>query len=212
MKGIFITFEGPDGSGKTTQINLLKEYLDEKGYDIVITREPGGTRISEDIREVILDKKNVGMDRITEALLYAAARAQHVSEVIKPALAAGKAVICDRYIDSSIVYQGIGRGLGIDFIEKINSMAVQKIMPDVTLLLKIDPAEGLKRRKDSDVLNRLDLERLSFHEDVYRGYLTLESKYTDRIRSIDGSRSIEEVSKDIIQIVETIIRDNNNGI
>lgn len=212
MKGIFITFEGPDGSGKTTQINLLKEYLNSNGYDIVITREPGGTDISEEIREVILNKKNTKMDRITEALLYAAARAQHVSEVIKPAIESGKAVICDRYIDSSIVYQGIGRGLGIDFIEKINAMAVQDLMPSVTIFLKIDPKEGLKRRKDSDVLNRLDLENIEFHKQVYEGYLELEKKYKKRICSIDASRGIDEVSKDIIEIVEKTIQGNKNEI
>lgn len=201
MTGIFITFEGPDGSGKTTQIKLLEKYFKEKGYDILITREPGGTDISEQIRSVILDRKNTKMDRITEALLYAASRAQHVAEVIKPALLEGKAIICDRFVDSSIVYQGIGRNLGIDFVKGINDMATQGIEPDITFLLKISPEAAINRKFSSDECNRLDMEKLEFHNEVYEGYLRLEELYPDRIIGIDAARSVEEICEEIINIV-----------
>lgn len=202
MRGVFITFEGPDGSGKTTQIKLLEKYFKEKGYDILITREPGGTNISEQIRNVILDKNNIEMDRITEALLYAASRAQHVAQIIKPALLEGKAIICDRFVDSSIVYQGIGRNLGIDFIKKINDMATEGTEPDITFLMKISPDLGLSRKFSSDECNRLDMEKLEFHNKVYEGYLKLESLYPERIIGVDAAKSIEEIYKDIIKIVE----------
>lgn len=201
MKGIFITFEGPDGSGKTTQIKLLEKYFKENGYDILITREPGGTDISEQVRSVILDKNNTEMDRITEALLYAASRAQHVAQVIKPALLKGKAIICDRFVDSSIVYQGIGRNLGIDFVKGINDMATQGIEPDITFLMKISPNEALGRKFSSDECNRLDMEKLEFHNEVYEGYLELENLYPKRIIGIDATRSIEEICDEIINIV-----------
>jgi len=201
MKGIFITFEGPDGSGKTTQIRLLEKYFEEKGYDILITREPGGTNISEQIRRIILDKNNIEMDRTTEALLYAASRAQHVAEVIKPALIEGKAIICDRFVDSSIVYQGIGRKLGIDFIKRINDMATGGIEPDITFLMKISPKLGLSRKFSSDECNRLDMEKLEFHNQVYEGYIQLENLYKERIIGIDASKSIEEIHNAIINIV-----------
>ncbi|WP_432667647.1 dTMP kinase [Wukongibacter baidiensis] len=201
MKGIFITFEGPDGSGKTTQIKLLEKYFKEKGYDILITREPGGTNISEQIRSVILDKNNTEMDNVTEALLYAASRAQHVAELIKPALIEGKAIICDRFVDSSIVYQGIGRNLGIDFVKEINDMAIRGTQPDITFLLKVSPKVGLSRRYSSDECDRLDMEKLDFHDQVYQGYLELEKLYPERIIGIDASNSIEEIHRDIINIV-----------
>lgn len=202
MRGVFITFEGPDGSGKTTQIKLLEKYFKEKGYDILITREPGGTNISEQIRNVILDKNNIEMDRITEALLYAASRAQHVAQIIKPALLEGKAIICDRFVDSSIVYQGIGRNLGIDFIKKINDMATAGTEPDITFLMKLSPELGLSRKFSSDECNRLDMEKLEFHNKVYEGYLKLESLYPERIIGVDASKAIEELQKDIVKIVE----------
>lgn len=206
MRGVFITFEGPDGSGKTTQIKLLEKYFKEKGYDILITREPGGTNISEQIRNVILDKNNMEMDRITEALLYAASRAQHVAQIIKPALFEGKAIICDRFVDSSIVYQGIGRNLGIDFIKKINDMATAGTEPDITFLMKISPELGLSRKFSSDECNRLDMEKLEFHNKVYEGYLKLESLYPERIIGVDAAKSIEEIYEDIIKIVSNKLK------
>lgn len=205
MAGLFISFEGPDGSGKTTQINKLVKYLEEKGHDVIITREPGGTKISEKIREIILDKDNTEMDSITEAMLYAASRAQHVAEIIKPALEKGKIIITDRFVDSSLVYQGIGRGLGIEFIKKINDMAIQGTMPHVTVLIKISPELGLSRKYESDECNRLDMEKIEFHKKVYEAYLELEKLYPDRIKAIDGSKSIDEVYKDIIKIIDNIL-------
>lgn len=202
MSGMFITFEGPDGSGKTTQIKLLEKYFEHKGYDLLITREPGGTDISEQIRRVILDKNNTEMDRITEALLYAASRAQHVAEVIKPALLQGKVIICDRFVDSSIVYQGVGRGLGIDFIKKINDIATAGTKPDITFLMKISPKEGLSRKYSSDECNRLDMEKLEFHNNVYEGYLKLEKLYSERIIGIDAGRAIKEIHENIIKAIK----------
>ena len=149
-KGIFITMEGPDGSGKTTQITLLKEYLEKEGYDVLITREPGGTVISEAIREIILNKDYTEMSPVTEMLLYASARAQLINEVIGPALDAGKAVISDRFVDSSLVYQGMARGLGVGNVYEVNCQAIGKYMPDVTFLLDLPrpptPAGGRRRR------------------------------------------------------------------
>lgn len=202
MKGMFFSFEGPDGSGKTTQIKLLKEFLEKRGYEVLITREPGGTNISEQIRSIILDKNNSEMDSITEAMLYAASRAQHVSELIKPALEEGKIIISDRFVDSSIVYQGIGRNLGIDFVKRINDIAIQGIMPNITFLLKISPKEGLKRRFSSNECNRLDMEKVEFHNKVYEGYLKLESLYPERIIGVDATKSIEEVHYAIVKVIE----------
>lgn len=202
MKGIFITFEGPDGSGKTTQIRLLNKYLEEKGYKVLITREPGGTNISEQIRNIILDKNNTEMDNITEAMLYAASRAQHIAEVIKPELEKNTAIICDRFVDSSIVYQGIGRGLGIDFVKEINDKAIQGIMPKITFLMKLSPEIGLKRKLVETEHDRLEMEKLEFHKRVYDGYLKLESLYPERIVGIDASKSVEEINKKIIEITK----------
>lgn len=201
MQGYFISFEGPDGSGKSTQIKLVKEYFQEKGFDLVITREPGGTRISEKIREIILDNTHIEMDYMTEALLYAASRAQHVSQIIIPALREGKVVICDRFVDSSIVYQGIGRGLG-RCVKVINDMAIKDCMPDITFLFKITPEEGKKRIQSED---RLEMEELDYHKKVYNGYLELEKEYPDRIKGIDASRTIEEIHKEIKGYLERLL-------
>lgn len=198
-KGLFISIEGPDGSGKSTQISLLRKYFEERGTEVVLTREPGGTPISEKIREIILDKNNKEMDAMTEALLYASSRAQHVAEVIKPALEAGKIVICDRFIDSSIAYQGYGRGLG-DCVRVINEYAVRGCMPDVTFLLEMDPKIG-KERISADDQDRLEQEKLEFHKKVFDGYMEIEKKF-DRIIGIDAARSIEEISADIIKHIE----------
>ncbi len=201
-KGLFISIEGPDGSGKSTQISALKNYFEERGVDVLLTREPGGTPISEKIREIILDKNNKEMDYMTEVLLYAASRAQHVAQVIKPALTAGKIVICDRFIDSSIAYQGYGRGLG-DCVRVINEYAVRGCMPDVTFLLKVDPKVG-KERINEDEQDRLEQEKLEFHQRVFAGYMDMEKRF-DRIISIDACRSIDEISADIISYIEKII-------
>lgn len=199
MKGYFITFEGPDGSGKTTQINLLKEYLINKGYDVLVTREPGGTPISEAIREIILDAKHKEMNPVTEMLLYAASRAQHVAQLIKPALAQGKIVLCDRFVDSSIAYQGIGRNLGIEIVEEINKVALQGLIPDLTLFFDIDPEIGLKRGMERDrKADRLELEDIEFHRKVYEGFCMLCSRYPNRFKRINAEADIQEIHHQII--------------
>ncbi len=202
MQGYFITFEGPDGSGKSTQIQLIQQYFQEKGFDMVITREPGGTRISEKIRKIILDKTHVEMDYITEALLYAASRAQHVSQVIMPALEEGKVVICDRFVDSSLVYQGVGRGLG-ECVKEINDIAIRGCLPDITFLFKISPEEGKKRIRHED---RLDMENLDYHTKVYQAYLELERMNPDRIKGINADRSVEEIHREIKDYLEVLLK------
>ena len=194
-KGYFITFEGGDGAGKSTQINILKDELTAAGYDVILTREPGGTQISEKIRELILDPANSEMDDMTEAFLYAAARAQIVRELIKPALEEGKVVICDRFVDSSIAYQGFGRGLG-DAIGVINTYAVDGCMPDMTILLRLDPEKGSSRIADREH-DRIEQASDAFHRKVHEGYLKLEEMYPDRIVGIDASGTINEIAETI---------------
>ena len=202
-KGIFISIEGPDGSGKSTQIENIKRFFDDKNLDIVFTREPGGTAIGERIRDIILDNNCSEMDYMTEALLYAAARAQHVSQVIKPALEEGKIVICDRFVDSSIAYQGYGRRLG-EAVAVINSYAVAGCIPDVTFLLKLDPAVG-KNRIRAEQQDRLESEKEAFHDEVFRGYLQLEKDNPGRIFGIDASGSIEDIKLDIYKKLEEVL-------
>ena len=202
-KGIFISIEGPDGSGKSTQIENIRQFFKDKKLEIVFTREPGGTAIGERIRDIILDNNCSEMDYMTEALLYAAARAQHVSQVIKPALAEGKIVICDRFVDSSIAYQGHGRRLG-EAVAIINSYAVAGCMPDVTFLMKIDPSVG-KNRIRADQQDRLESEKEAFHDEVFRGYLKLEEENPGRIVGIDASRSIDEIKRDIYSKLEEVL-------
>lgn len=201
-KGLFITFEGPDGSGKSTQISRLKKVLENRGIDTVLTREPGGTEISENIRNMILDVKNSDMDSLTEALLYAAARSQHVANVIIPALEAGKTVICDRFMDSSIAYQGYGRGLG-DQVRIINEFAVRGTVPDLTFLLLLEPSVGKGRIKRE--YDRLELEQNYFHDEVYRGYMELAKLNPGRIISIDGNKSISEIENEINGHLERLL-------
>ncbi|CAH0347556.1 dTMP kinase [Bacillus sp. CECT 9360] len=197
-RGLFITMEGPEGAGKTTILQMLGESLKGLGYNILLTREPGGISISEQIREVILNKENTKMDGRTEALLYAAARRQHMVEIINPALERGKIVLCDRFIDSSLAYQGYARGLGMDEVYAINQFAIGGVMPDITVYFDIDPIQGLKRIKKSDnrEVNRLDLEELNFHEKVREGYLKVIDKWKERFIVIDASRELEEVLED----------------
>jgi dTMP kinase len=207
MIGYFITFEGPDGAGKSTQIHLLNDYLKSKGWDTVVTREPGGTPIGEKIRSIILDVENRDMNPITEMFLYAAARAQHVSQVIKPALKQGKIVLCDRFVDSSIAYQGFGRELGVEMVEKVNRFALQGITPDITLLFDINPEKGLERSAMRHRgVDRLEEEKLDFHRRVYEGYVLLSRKYPERFHVIDASRKIEEIHKTIIGEIEQLLK------
>lgn len=193
---MFITLEGPEGSGKTTAVDYAVSKLEEMGYQIVRTREPGGTPIAEQIRNVILDKANTAMDKRTEALLYAASRRQHLVEKVWPALKEGKIVVCDRYLDSSLAYQGGARGLGVDNVLNINMFATEGTFPDLTLLFDIEPEIGLARiaaNADREV-NRLDLEKLEFHKTVRNTFLELAKRYPERFIIIDASKSREEVA------------------
>lgn len=194
---MFITLEGPEGSGKTTAVEAAVKKLQEMGYEVVRTREPGGTPISEQIRNVILDKANTAMDARTEALLYAASRRQHLVEKVWPALKEGKIVICDRYLDSSLAYQGGARELGIENILNINLFATENTWPDLTLLFDIKPEIGLARiasNADREV-NRLDLEKLDFHNKVRNTFLELAKRYPDRYVIIDASQDREHVAE-----------------
>jgi dTMP kinase len=202
---MFISLEGMDGAGKTTQFNLLRGHLESKGYDIVVTREPGGTPISEKIRDVILDKENMGMNAMCEALLYAASRAEHVDKVIKPALKEGKIVLCDRYVHSSIAYQGYGRQLGADVVAKINDNAIVGIMPDVTFILMLSPESVHDRlNKSGRDHDRLEREDVEFFKRIHRGYTELAQKDT-RILLIDASNTIENIASIISESVDNII-------
>lgn len=206
-QGRFITVEGPDGAGKSTILNELYNKLVEEGRNVVKTREPGGVSIAEQIREVILNKENTAMDIRTEALLYAAARRQHLVEVVIPALEKGSIVICDRFIDSSLAYQGKGRDIGMTEVMNINQFAIEDKMPDLTLYFDITPEEGLKRiaGHDGREVNRLDLESLDFHQKVYEGYQSLIEQYPDRIKVVDASKSKEEVLASAYDIVKRFI-------
>lgn len=194
---MFITFEGPDGSGKSTIIKKVYERLVNDGFDIVLTREPGGTPIAEKIRDIILDNSNVALDARTEALLYAASRRQHLVEKIRPALKEGKIVICDRFLDSSLAYQGGGRNLGVQNVLNINLFATENTYPDLTLFFDIDPELGLKRvsQDKKRVADRLDNENENFHEKVYSTFKEIVKTNSQRIITIDASKSIEEVTE-----------------
>ncbi len=201
-RGMFITLEGSDGTGKSTQIALLKQYLERRGYEIVLSREPGGCPISERIREVILSLDSRGMSAECEALLYAASRVEHVREVIEPALNCGKIVICDRFLDSSLAYQAYGRELGEDFIRQINGPAVRRVFPDLTLLLELDRADARRRMEKGAPLDRLEIEREDFFARVQAGYQALAAAEPERIARIDASRPIEAVFESVRSAVD----------
>ena len=192
---MFITFEGPEGSGKTTVSNIIEKRLEEIGYQVVHTREPGGTPIAEQIRNIILDKANTMLDARAEALLYAASRRQHLVEKVWPALKEGKIVICDRYIDSSLAYQGGARNLGVENVLNINMFATEGTFPDMTLLFDITPEVGLNRiaANANREVNRLDLEKIEFHKSVRNTFLELAKQYKDRYVIIDASKPLDEV-------------------
>lgn len=205
-KGLFITIEGPEGAGKSTVAALVAERLVNEGYKTIITREPGGIDIAEQIRQVILEPGNTAMDARTEALLYAAARRQHLVEKVKPALEKGYIVLCDRFVDSSLAYQGFARGLGIDEVYKINEFAIEAMMPDLTIYFDIAPEEGFDRieKHKGREINRLDLEELDFHHRVREGYLLLLNRFPDRIQKIDASLELEEVVKEAFAKVKKL--------
>ncbi|MDO4552628.1 MAG: dTMP kinase [Bacillota bacterium] len=210
--GRLITFEGPDGSGKTTQLELLKTFLTEKGFSVLFTREPGGTRIGEKLRQIILDKEHQEMDAVTEVFLYAAARAQHVSELIKPAMAAGKLVVCDRFVDSSIAYQAWGRSLG-NMVAEINRWAAAGLMPDLTFLLMVAPEAGRTRLEQgrTEELDRLEREPAEYRQRVCEGYRTLAEQAPERIVFLDGTRSIESLQKEIRERTLRLLEEDSPG-
>lgn len=205
-KGKFITFEGNDGSGKTTIATRIYETLKEEGYDVIYTREPGGIAIAEQIRKVILDPQNITMDARCEALLYAAARRQHLVEKVLPALEKGTIVLCDRFVDSSLAYQGVARGLGIDEVYAINTFAIEEHMPDATLFLKVDPKIGLERIASRGNLDRLDAEGEKFHYLVAKGYDEVLERYQDRIEIIDATQAVEKVFADTYAIIKELVK------
>lgn len=196
MAGMFLVMEGPDGSGKSTQIALLKEYLKEKGWECLVTREPGGTAIGEAVRKIILNPEYKEMSDVTEMLLYAASRAQLMAEVIIPALEQGKIVISDRFVDSSIVYQGIARGLGIDTVAAVNAPGIGKYKPDCIFFIDISEEEGIRRKQVQKKLDRLEQESIDFHAMVAEGYRKVLSK-RDEVIYIDGSGSVESIQMKI---------------
>ena len=201
MKGLFISLEGNEGAGKTTAAYTLKKELEERGYPVLYTREPGGSQIAEQIRDVLLDFSNTNMDPKTEAILYAASRRQHLSEILKPALEKGTIILCDRFIDSSLVYQGIARNLGIEEVEALNMYATDNLWPDLTLLLLVDVETGLKRVQKRGEINRMDQESLAFHKDVKKGYELLAKRYPERIRTIDANKNQDETAEECLKII-----------
>ncbi|ARJ39092.1 dTMP kinase [Sporosarcina ureae] len=213
MAGLFISFEGPEGAGKTTVLQEIAERLKAQGQDVVMTREPGGIPIAEKIREVILDSNHSAMDGKTEALLYAAARRQHLVEKIIPALKQNKIVLCDRFIDSSLAYQGFARDLGIDEVLAINLFAIEEYMPDCTIFFDVPPEVGLARiwRDKDREQNRLDLEKVEFHEQVYKGYQEVMLRDEGRIRVVDAQQLPAQVIENVWQIVSSEVNLHKNS-
>jgi dTMP kinase len=203
---MFITLEGIEGSGKTTQIEYIAEYMKDKGRECVVTREPGGTDIGKKIRAILLDSKSKKLDPSAEMLLYTADRIQHVNEIIRPALSSGKIVLCDRYFDATIAYQGIARGIDMDLINMLHTNVVDNLRPDITILLDLSVEEGLKRawkQIDNGMRTnretRFEEEKITFHKKVREGYLKLASMEPERFRIVDASRSENDVQKDILK-------------
>lgn len=204
QKGLFVTFEGTDGSGKSTQIQLLKNFFELNNINAIFTREPGGTLISEKIRNLVIDKDNKMTDS-TEAYLYAASRNEHILKIIKPALLNSKIVICDRFLDSSLAYQGFGRGLGTDVILEINNYAVKNFMPDITFFMDVAPQIAIKRRHNASTLDRIELEKIEFHQKVYDGFKKLSKIYSDRYVVIDATNTIESIHNKIIDKLKEVV-------
>ena len=197
-EGIFITIEGGDGAGKSTQMDNIEKYFTQRGYECIRTREPGGTEIGEKIRDILLDPANHEMSAVTEMMLYASSRAQHVRELIRPAVESGKVVICDRYVDSSVAYQTYGRDLG-DMVQAVNKYAVDGMMPDITFWMDIDPESGRERigKREDSTLDRLEREKIDFHYKVYDGYKRICELEPNRVKRIDATKSIEEIRDEI---------------
>ena len=211
MKGLFITLEGPDGAGKTTQIKLLGKYLENMDKQVVYTREPGGTNISEEIRNLLLNPLNSEMVDRTEALLYAAARAQHVEQVIRPLVSEGRIILCDRFTDSTIAYQGFGRGIDLDFLFQLNSMAVSGVVPDLTLIFDLDPAEGIGRINEKrnfsvgEEKDRIEQENMDFHRKVRKGFLHLAGLEPHRCKIINAGKTPDMVHNEVVRLVKEVL-------
>jgi len=205
VRGKFITLEGPDGSGKSTMLKLIEEYLKDNKIDYITSREPGGTKIGEDIRKIILDVDNKNMSNETEALLYAASRAQHVSEKILPAIEEGKLVLCDRFLLSSLAYQGVGRDLGIDEVKLINDFGTKGLVPDLILFFHVNPEVTLMRKTKNLGGDRLEQEGVNFHNKVYNGYMELLDKYPENIELIDATKPIDQVLEQALSKIQKII-------
>lgn len=208
MVGKLITFEGSDGAGKTSVMNeVVRDFQQQLGDQMLVTREPGGNKISEQIRRIILDRANTEMDYRTEALLYAAARRQHLVETILPALTAGKLILCDRYVDSSVAYQGAGRQIGMQEVVKMNEFATEKLLPDRTIYFDIPVEVGLKRiaqHRDANQIDRLDVETTAFHRRVHQGYMKLIAANRDRFIRIDATQPIETVVENTKKVIRQI--------
>ena len=201
-RGKFITFEGCDGCGKSTQLRLLSEYLTNNNIPHIFTREPGGGKISEAIRDILLNGKNSEMTDECEALLYAASRVQHLSDRVEPALREGKLVICDRYVDSSLAYQAHARGLGVDFVSKINAFALEKYLPDVTIFIDLTPEAAFLRKKGADADDRLEQAGMEFHKRVYEGYKQIAENEPERVACIDGNQTPAEIFACVLQVLK----------
>lgn len=198
MRGKFITFEGCDGAGKSTQLAMLNEYLTKNNVAHVFTREPGGGKISEAIREILLNGKNAEMTDECEALLYSASRVQHLHDTVEPALSAGKLVICDRYVDSSFAYQGYARGLGEEFVAGINAYALKNYLPDATVFIDLTPEEAFARKHGADANDRLEQAGMAFHKRVYEGFDSLAKRYPDRFIRVNGRQTPQKIFEDVI--------------
>ena len=210
-KGLFITFEGNDGSGKTTISKNIYEKLKKMGYPVIYTREPGGIDIAEQIRNVILNPKNTAMDARCEALLYAASRRQHLVEKVLPALDKGQIVLCDRFLDSSLVYQGIARGIGVQEVYDINAFAIEGHLPDATIFLSVDLVVGLSRVSSRGNKDRLDQEGIKFHKRVAQGYDMIKERYKERMHIIDANQTVEEVEASTLKEVLEIMNAHGQG-
>lgn len=205
MKGVFISFEGIEGTGKSTQAGLLAHYLKEKGYRVIQTMEPGGTSISLKIRELLLSVESKEMDHVTELLLYNAARVQHIKEIIGPALERGDVVITDRFSDSTVAYQGYARGIDLQLIDSLDMIATNNLRPDITILFDVDVRAGLARNKKLGKNDRLELEDISFHEKVRNGFLQIAASETRRIKVVDCAESLDGVHQKVVKIISDFL-------
>lgn len=198
MRPLFVTIEGADGAGKTTAAKGLQKLLEENGIDCLYTREPGGSQIAEKIRDILLDRAHKNMDAMTEAILYAASRRQHLTDIVLPAMVRGKTVICDRFVDSSLAYQGYARGLGFDKVWQLNQMAMEDCLPDVTFLLEVSPETARTRRAiRQEQADRIEAEGQAFQDKVMEGFELCADRFPRRIRKIDASRSPEQIAKEM---------------